>query len=504
MLLDRKKTMDQADRFASTGQIAKAITEYRKLHKEYPEDLGIMNRIGDLCVQAGRLDDASTMFKLLALNLQKNHEEKKAIAILKRVVKIIPGDKEVAQLLVEQLMASGASKEAAQIHFQLALYLEKIGDSGGALDQFAQGVSADPSNLNQRLALAQRFAESGQREKAAGLFLDAAEGLALAHRDEEARTALARAAHLSDSPRIVLTQARLELVAGRASEAVRVLQIALEAHRGNPVLLEALAEAEIQAEQPAEGLRHLGELRQPTERCLPQCEHALHDLLEAGQGRLGLRLFRPLARALASKGSGAAVSATLKNAFKGWHHPGLWILLADVAIDGDQHEEALASMRHAYTLALDRPSSILRDRLHQRLEELEGKKKTIGQIITEQASQATMAVPMMGRRLDPKAKLQADQMEKEAHAQAQQGNHQGSVGLFQQVLGMDPARMTAIQGLVNVYLGSGQLPKAQMQCMQSAQILALMGKKQEARQLFDIAEQHAPGSTRGPRQMLGL
>lgn len=438
MMLDRKKTMDQADQYASIGQIAKAITEYRKLHREFPEDLGIMNRIGDLCVQAGRLEDASTIFKLLALNLQRNHEEKKAIAILKRVVKIIPGDQEVAQLLVEQLMASGASKEAAQIHFQLALHLEKNGDPGGALDQFAQGVSADPSNLNQRMALAQRFAELGQREKAAGLFLDAAEGLALAHRHEEARTALARAAHLSDSPRIVLTQARLELVVGRASEAVRVLETALEAHRGNPILLEALAEAEIQAKRPAAGLLHLGELRQPTERCLPQCEHALHDLLKAGQGRLGLRLFRPLARALASKGSGAAVSATLKNAFKAWHHPGLWILLADVAMDGDQPEEALASMRHAYTLALDRPSSILRDRLHKRLEELEGKKKTIGQIITEQASQATMAVPMMGRRLDPKAKLQADQMEK------------------------------------------------------------------EARQLFDIAEQHAPGSTRGPRQMLGL
>lgn len=504
MALDRKKTMEQADVFASTGQLAKAIIEYRKLHREYPEDLGIMNRIGDLCVQAERLEDASAMFKLLALNLQKNHEEKKSIAILKRVVRLIPGDQEVAQLLVEQLMGSGASKEAAQVHFQLALHLEKIGNAAGALNQFAMGVSADPSNLNQRMALAQRFAESGQREKAAGLFLDAAEALALARRDEEARAALARAAHLTNSPRLVLTQAKLEMVAGRADEAVRVLQVALEAHRGNPTLIEALAEAEIVAQRPEAGLRHLGELRQPTERCLPHCEHALHDLFEAGQGRLGLRLFRPLARALAAKGSGAAVSATLKNAFKGWHHPGLWILLADVAMDGDQQEEALASLRHAYTLALERPSAILRDRLHQRLEELEGKKKTIGQIITEQASQATMAVPVMGRRLDPKASLQADQLEKEAHAQSGQGNHLGATGLFQQVLGMDPTRMTAIQGLVQVYLGSGQLPKAQMQCLQSAQLLALMGKKQEARQLMDVAEQHAPGSTRGPRQMLGL
>jgi tetratricopeptide (TPR) repeat protein len=503
-MLDRKKTMDEADRYASGGQVAKALIEYRKLHKEYPDDLGFMNRIGDLCVQAGRLEDASAMFKLLAQKLHRNQEEKKAIAVLKRVLRLIPGDKDVANLLVEQLMASGAPKEAAQIHFQMAINLEKIGDAEGALEQFALGVSADPSNLNQRMALAQRCAEAGQKEKAAGLFLDAAEALVLARRDGEARTALGRAKTLTESPRLILTQARLELVTGNAAEAVRVLQSALDSHRGNPVLIEALAEAEIVAGEPEAGLRHLGELRQPTERCLPHCENALHDLFDSGKGRMGLRLFRPLARALAAKGSGAAVSATLKNAFKGWHHPGLWILLADVALEGDQQEEALASIRHAYTLALDRPSAILRNALHKRIEDLEGKKKTIGQIITEQAAQATMAVPMMGRRLDPKAKLQADQLEKEAHAQAQQGNHQGSISLFQQVLGMDPTRMTAIQGMVNVFIGSGQIPKALLQCTQSAQILALMGKKQEARQLFDIADHHAPGSTRGPRQMLGL
>jgi hypothetical protein len=111
---------------------------------------------------------------------------------------------------------------------------------------------------------------------------------------------------------------------------------------------------------------------------------------------------------------------------------------------------------------------------------------------------------MAKSRLDPTTRMQLDQMEKEAHAQSQMGNPQGAINLFQQVLGMEPGRFTAIHGLVNVYLGQGQAPKAQMQCLQGAQILALMGKKPEARQLLDLAEQHTPGSTRGPRQMLGL
>lgn len=505
MSIDRKKVMEQADKLVSSGQVLKAILEYRKVLREFPGDLTLLNRIGDLCVQAERFDDAAATFKTLALNLHTEGQEKKAIVLLKKVLKFAPSDLEASQQLVELLMATGASKEASQVHLQMARHFEQLSDLPRALDQLTLAVASDPSNLDQRLALAQRLAETGQRDKAAGHFLEAAEGLALAHRDALALQALDRAAALTDSPRLIQTRARVLTALGRAPEAMETLQKALANHPGNPVFMEALADLELHNGLPEEGLRRLMALRHPSDRILPLCEHAMHDLAKAGKLRLALRIFRPMAHQLAKRGMGTAVTACLKGAFRGHQHAVLWILHAEVALEADQQEEALLFLRQSYTMSMERPSGILRELIHRKIEEVQGQKKTIGQIITDQASQATMTVPVMSKsRLDPKAKLQLDQMEKDAHAQSQMGNHQGAIGLFQQILGMEPGRFTAMQGLVNVYKASGQGPKAQMQCIQGAQILALMGKKPEARLLLDIAEQQSPGSTRGPRQMLGL
>ncbi len=505
MTSDRKKIMDHADHLVAQGQVVKAILEYRRLLHESPGDQALMNRIGDLCVQAERYEEAASTFKILALNLQNEHQEKKAIALLKKLLRFAPGDLEASHLLVELLHAIGNPREAAQVHFQMARHYDEAGDAPRALQEYLQGVETDPSNLEQRVALAQRYAEAGQREIAAGHFLGAAESMALLHRFEEAAMLLDRATFLTSGPRVMLGRARIQVLAGHPERAIPILEEALQQHPRNPTLLEALAEIEIHAGAPAAGLARLGRLKQPEIRILPLCEQALLDLASLGRLRQALRLFRPIARDLASRGSAAAVTASLNGALQGHQHPVLWILRAEIALEAEDRPAALKAFKEAYTLCLDRPSGLLREILHRKIEEIEGRRKTIGQIITEQASQSTLSIPALASpRLDPKTRLLVEQMEREAQVQAKLGNLQGALTLFQQVLGLEPTRFSAIQGLVDLHLRSRQLPRLQLQCLQSAQALALSGRNQEARQLLDLAEKHAPGSTRGPRQMLGL
>lgn len=505
MPLDRKTVTDHADQLVAGGMIPQAIMEYRRLLRELPGDIVLTNRIGDLYVQAGRNEEAAATFKVLALHLQKDQQDKKAIALLKRLLRLTPGDEEAGQQLVELLHASGSPREAAAVHLQLSTHFESLGDRERALEQLCHCVEADPSNLVQRALLARRYREGGQTEKAAGHFLDAAEGLALQQRFEEARELAGQAASLTTGPRLLLTQARIEVLAGQPGHAMTFLRAALANHPGNPGILENLAEVQIQAGQPAEGMALLRQLRQPTERILPLCENALHDLAEAGRLRLALRLFRPMARTLAARGSGPAVTAVLKSAFKGHQHVVLWLIHAEVALEGEQRDEALNALRQAFLLAEERTSRILSRAIHHKIEELEGRHRTSGQIIVEQAQQMTMMIPLASaKRVNTQAKLQLERKEDEAHSQVKLGNLQGAQSLFQEIIQSEPTQVTAIKGLVNLWISSGQVHKAQAQCISSAQALTFLGRKQEARQLLDLAEGFMAGSTHGPRKMLGL
>jgi len=69
MALDRKSCMDQADRLVAKGQVDKALLEYKKLTAAFPGDGTLLNRLGDLCIQAGKPVEAAAAFQSAAQQL---------------------------------------------------------------------------------------------------------------------------------------------------------------------------------------------------------------------------------------------------------------------------------------------------------------------------------------------------------------------------------------------------------------------------------------------------
>ena len=72
MAIDRSKIQKQADGFVAAGKIDRAIEEFSRLLEDKPGDLLMMNRIGDLYLQSGKVRDALDMFKRAAMGYERD------------------------------------------------------------------------------------------------------------------------------------------------------------------------------------------------------------------------------------------------------------------------------------------------------------------------------------------------------------------------------------------------------------------------------------------------
>ncbi|HJV90860.1 MAG TPA: tetratricopeptide repeat protein [Holophagaceae bacterium] len=368
--MDRLKSQQVADELVAKGQLQAALVEYQKLRRAFPEDQGIMNRLGDLLVQAGAHREALAIFKVLALNLQRDGYDKKAIALLRKALRLAPDDPEAVGQLSELLMASGLNKEAAKLQIDLAHTFEKQGRAQEALGALVRASSADPFDANLRFRLAQAYVGAGQKERAAGLYAEAAEELMTAGRQAEAQEALQIAMDLVKSAKLFLLQARLHHHTGQQPKAVHTLKDALKAFPGNPILQEALASAQLEAGHARQCLEALAQLRQITPRVLPLCERALQPLIRERHLPTALNLYRPIAEALAAKGGATEVCQTLLRAAEGFEHPTLLIFIGEIQSLGERKDAAIDALNHALELAAHQKTSTLRNKIRHLIDAL--------------------------------------------------------------------------------------------------------------------------------------
>ncbi len=368
--MDRLKLQQQADQLVAQGQLYQALVEYQKLRRAFPEDQGIMNRLGDLLVQAGAHKEALSIFKVLALNLQRDGYDKKAIALLRKALRLAPEDPEAVGQLSELLMASGLNKEAAKLQIELAHTFERLGRPQDALGALIRATSADPFDADLRFRLAQAYVAAGQKERAAGLYAEAAEELMTAGRQEEAQEALLIAMDLIQSAKLYLLQSKLFHHTGQQSRAVHTLKEALKAFPGNPILQEALAAAQMEAGHARQCLEALAQLRQIHSRVLPLCERALEPLIRGRHLPTALSLYRPIAEALAAKGGSTEVCQTLLRAANGFEHPTILIFIGEIQSQGERKEAAIDALNQALELASQQKTSTLRNKIRHLIDAL--------------------------------------------------------------------------------------------------------------------------------------
>jgi Flp pilus assembly protein TadD len=148
MSFDCSKTLRSAERHLSRGRITGAIEEYRKLVKWDSTDLTTLNTLGDLCARVGLYEEAKLIFSRVAQGYRRQGSTPKAIALLKKLLRIDPTDLDSAAQLADCYLAQGLRGDAGRQYADVADAYRRAGREDKALDAYQRMAEIVPSNAS--------------------------------------------------------------------------------------------------------------------------------------------------------------------------------------------------------------------------------------------------------------------------------------------------------------------------------------------------------------------
>ena len=507
MAIDRNKIQKQAENYVASGKMDRAIDEFLKLLEDKPNDLMMMNRIGDLYLQSARTREAIDMFKRAGMGYEHDGFIPKAAAVFKKAHRAAPDDADVATRLADLYRQTNLTKEAIQIHIEMAEQFTKKGLLKRALEEFAKVVELDPKNLKNKVKLADLYNKEGMKDRAASIYLEVAEALAIEQMHSEANQLLERAKTMVTTPAVYLTQSRLCVIQKDLGGAAIHLREGLVPNPRSTELLEALAEVEIQSKSPDKALEALGQIPQMPEKAMVLCERALKEMVKAGNTERGLELFKPLGREFARRGMGEVASKVLRNAMHGFFTAETWLQLAEIAHQSGNKQERIDALRHAYVEVKAKGDDDLTAAI---LEQLRSMGVTDDEMAAPQAMtshptiEQTPFPSLETTEVDPIRRMQIQQLQRDADNFVRARYGDKAQEAYNKILELDPTNREAIYHIADLVKATGKMTSVQMHYVKNAERVANLGFRELALELLDKAEAIFPGSTRLYRRTLGL
>ncbi len=164
--IDRIRTVEQAEKFVRAGKIKDAIAEYERLLSDDPQDVGTLNIIGDLYVQAGQNDKAVQFFLQGSQEYEKRGLFSQAVAICKKVYKLNPDNPDYGLKLADLYSQQGFVAEAKNEYLKLADRYVKGQKPQEAISIYEKIVRLDRDDLETKHALAGLYQQIGYTDSA--------------------------------------------------------------------------------------------------------------------------------------------------------------------------------------------------------------------------------------------------------------------------------------------------------------------------------------------------
>ena len=170
---------EQARRHEQKEEWLKALDQYKKaiaqLEKEDQPDIGLYNRVGDLFVRVGNLEEAVSHYNKAADLYVEAELPNNAIAVCKKIIRNVP-DRHEAYLRMGQIRAKQGFLSDARTNFlTYAERMQKDGDLDESFRALVEFCDLAPDDVDVRIAVAEQMASHSRST-------DAVAQLAVAHR----------------------------------------------------------------------------------------------------------------------------------------------------------------------------------------------------------------------------------------------------------------------------------------------------------------------------------
>jgi tetratricopeptide (TPR) repeat protein len=170
----KTKLLHDAEKYVLHGKIPQAIGEYLKIINSDPNDVLILNTVGDLYLRLGDTLEANGYFRQVADLYVRNNFILKAIAVYKKILNSDAGSLEINQILASLFAKQGLNIDARNQYLRVASLLEKDAKSKESRDCYEKVAEIDPANFKVQHKLAELYLAEGEKEKAQSYLTGAA------------------------------------------------------------------------------------------------------------------------------------------------------------------------------------------------------------------------------------------------------------------------------------------------------------------------------------------
>jgi tetratricopeptide (TPR) repeat protein len=225
MAYNKGKYVEAAQKLLNQGKVAQAIAEYQQILKYEPRDQVTLMTIGELYIRQGETFQAIEYFERLAQLFVSDGFLTKAIAVYKRISKLVPEEVRPLEKLADLYVQQGVMSEARPLFLQLAELHLKTGKQLEAIALLKKLLLAEPDNLRIQIRLADLYVAMGQSGEALEGYVSAAQR-ALARGDQAECERLAdRALQINaKSLDALIVKARSFSSAGNTTKAAEILE----------------------------------------------------------------------------------------------------------------------------------------------------------------------------------------------------------------------------------------------------------------------------------------
>jgi tetratricopeptide (TPR) repeat protein len=222
---NKEKSRANAERYLQQNKLQNAISEYEKILAVEPNDLAIMNTVGDVYARLGQNEKAIERFRVIGESYAADGFLPKSIAMYRKITKLDPNGLAAMEKLAELYRKQGLVSDARSMLLQAAEAYTRKGQSKETLRLLKQLVLFDPENVQVITRTADLMAKGGQKKEAKEMLSQSASTLIERHALDPAQKILERLIAMDrDNLRAQELRAQVTLELGDAAHAAELFE----------------------------------------------------------------------------------------------------------------------------------------------------------------------------------------------------------------------------------------------------------------------------------------